>query len=241
MDDEIAVVEQHPAGIVEALDATRCAASLRLDEPLDLLGDRANLAGVASTRDHEVIRDPEQISDIEHHRRVDRLRRRRRRPRRGRDRGVKATRKPFCRLGRASRLGRHGHGRTPTAARTGSVPWRLISPQGTGRVRGSHGWQAWERGSLKVAPSQPDRAALYWISRAQAPRRCARPSPRAGSPEPLGAIVVPGRFTTTRTTFERTSSIRSQLSSPAAASAPTIRCSSAPGQRASSSATVSAV
>ena len=44
-------------------------------------------------------------------------------------------------------------------------------------------------------------------------------------------MVVPGRLTTTRTTLDRTSSMRSQPASPAAASAPTIRFSSAPGQR----------
>ena len=64
--DEVAVVEQHPAQIVEPLGPQRLRSARRRDLAFDLLGDRAHLAGVRSARDDEVIGDREDVTDREH-------------------------------------------------------------------------------------------------------------------------------------------------------------------------------
>jgi len=74
MHHEVAVVEKHPAGVVQTFNTTRRAPSRRLDVKLDLLSDGANLAHVASTCDHEVIGYSEQLSDVENNGLLRRLR-----------------------------------------------------------------------------------------------------------------------------------------------------------------------
>ena len=75
VDDELAVVEEHPAGVLKALDAAGRTAALSLHAHLDFFGDRAHLARVAPARDYEVVRDAEQLADIKHDCRVIGLRR----------------------------------------------------------------------------------------------------------------------------------------------------------------------
>ena len=53
MDDEIAVVHQHPLQITKALDAVRCATRRLLDLPFDLVDQGTNLARIVSARDDE--------------------------------------------------------------------------------------------------------------------------------------------------------------------------------------------
>src|SRR5438477_3548818 len=73
----VAVVEQHPTSVVEALDTQRPPAARLLGLGFDLLGDRADLAGVRAAGDHERIRDGQQPTHLQDHRALRLLRSRR--------------------------------------------------------------------------------------------------------------------------------------------------------------------
>ena len=65
MHDEVAVIHQHPPGVVGALHAVRGGAACRLHALLDLLGDRADEPHVGRAGDDEGVGDPQEVPDVE--------------------------------------------------------------------------------------------------------------------------------------------------------------------------------
>src|SRR3954452_10351944 len=65
VDDEVAVVDEDPVAVVEALDAQWPRAALLDDLLLDRVGDGAHLAGVRAAGDHEPPRDGEHLAALE--------------------------------------------------------------------------------------------------------------------------------------------------------------------------------
>src|SRR3954451_14968399 len=65
VDDEVAVVEQHPLGVGEALDADGRWPVDRLYLSLDLLGDGLDLPAVVPAGDHEGVGDRQHTADVE--------------------------------------------------------------------------------------------------------------------------------------------------------------------------------
>jgi hypothetical protein len=65
MDDEIAVVHEHPRRVVQPLDRARLRVGLLGELLLDLFDDRANQARVRRTRNDEALDDADDVSDVE--------------------------------------------------------------------------------------------------------------------------------------------------------------------------------
>ena len=67
VDHDIAVVEQHPVAVVEALDAQRPGHTGLGDLMLDLVDDRLDLAIVAGRGDDELVGYDQHLRDLEDH------------------------------------------------------------------------------------------------------------------------------------------------------------------------------
>src|SRR5687768_8119352 len=67
VDDEVAVVHQHPLTIGQALDPAGLGTSRRRDLLLDLVADGLDLAVVRRAGDHEPPAERQQVADVEDH------------------------------------------------------------------------------------------------------------------------------------------------------------------------------
>ena len=67
MHDHVAVVECYPLRLRESLDVDRLHAYCQRDEPLDLVGERADLAVASSRRHDERVEGVHQCTQVEHH------------------------------------------------------------------------------------------------------------------------------------------------------------------------------
>jgi hypothetical protein len=74
VDDEVAVVEQHPREVAEAFDLAHRAAPRGTHLHGDLVDDRPNLPVVPTGGDDEVVRDSEEVAHVDDHGGIEGLR-----------------------------------------------------------------------------------------------------------------------------------------------------------------------
>src|SRR5581483_3963571 len=245
VDDEVAVVQQHPGSVPQPLGADGPGVALVLELFLDLLGDRAHLAHVSPAGDHEHLGDADDRADIEDERVRSVLGRRgpggqdaattgvfRGIPPRGagtatgRDAKRRRERGPTPVLPKSPSSGRQSTGAVQSEGQARYSPRSTINCTAPGGTSPSSGQPRAARARRSVDETS---------SRGIDTRSQAQPtgSPSAGGPSPGGPS--PARSTTTSVASPGSRSTPTHVLIEAATSAPTMRNRCRPGPLSASS------